>query len=67
MTKRREGDQRLRELKAAVLTRVAARVLTTKRTGLDGIAKVLLLRRGKGSTELDPELAHREDWDRPVD
>ena len=44
MTTRSERDQKLRELKAALMTRVARRAMTTRTTGLDGLAKSLLQR-----------------------
>ena len=67
MTQRSEHDQRLRELKASLLARVAGRVMSTKRTGLDGLAKALLRPKGKEKTAADLELEHPEPWDRPID
>ena len=67
MTTRKERSQWLRELKAEFMTRLARRTLTTRTSGLDGIAKSLLKRRASVSIEPDPELAHPEDWDRPID
>lgn len=66
MTTRSERDQRLREWKNELLTRVAQRAMTTRTTGLDGLAKRLL---GKpvDEAEIDPELEHPTEWDRPVD
>ncbi len=66
MTTRSERDQRLRELKAALLGRLAGRAMTTRSTGLDGLAKTLVGRRA-GPVDPDPELAHPDDWDRPID
>ena len=67
MTIRSERTQRLLELKAAILGRMASRAMTTKTTGLDGIAKTLLDKLAGGSAAADPELEHPADWDRPVD
>ena len=67
MTTRNERDQWLRELKAALMTRFARRALTTRTSGLDGIAKSLLDRQLGGSIEPDPELDPPDDWDRPID
>jgi hypothetical protein len=67
MTTRNGRDQWLRELKAALMTRVARRALSTSKRGLDGIAKSLLERQASGALEPDPELDHPEDWDRPID
>ena len=57
----------MRELKAALMTRFARRALSTRTTGLDGIAKSLLDRQVGGPIEPDPELDHPEEWDRPID
>ena len=67
MTTRNERDQWLRELKAALMTRFARRALTTRTSGLDGIAKSLLDRQMGGPSEPDPELDHPDGWDRPID
>ncbi len=67
MTTRNERDQWLRELKAALMTRVARRALTTRTTGLDGFAKSMLVRQTGEAGEPDPELEHPDDWDRPID
>ena len=67
MTIRSESDQRLRELKASLITRLARRALSTRTTGLDGFAKRLLAKQASGPSESDPELEHPEDWDRPID
>ena len=64
---RSERDQRFRELKAAMMTRLARRALTTRTTGLDGLAKRLLDRQFAGGVKADPELEHPDDWDRPID
>ena len=66
MTTRKESDQRLRELKASLMTRLAQRAMTTRTTGLDGFAKRLLERSASAPAE-DPELEHPDDWDRPID
>ena len=67
MTTRSEGDQRLRELKASVFTRLARRVMSTRTTGLDGLAKTMLGAKPGEEPPLDPELEHPDDWDRPID
>lgn len=67
MTQRSERDQRLREWKAALLARVVGRVMSTKRTGLDGLAKALLRPKGKAAPARDRELDHPKPWDRPID
>lgn len=67
MTRRSERDQRLRELKQALLGRLAGRAMTTRTSGLDGLAKSLLRRQAGVATEPDPELEHPDDWDRPID
>ena len=67
MTTRSERDQRLRELKEALLGRLASRVMTTRTTGLDGLAKAMVQRKAGGAVAHDPELDHPDDWDRPID
>ncbi len=67
MTTRNERDQRLREWKQTLLARLAGRAMTTRTTGLDGLAKNLLGRAVGGPIEEDPELEHPADWDRPID
>ena len=67
MTTRSERDQFLRELKASMMTRVAQKAMTTRTTGLDGLAKKMLDRAGGDEAEPDPELEHPEEWDRPID
>ena len=67
MTTRSERDQWLRELKAALMTGLARRAMTTRTTGLDGLAKALLDRQVRNAGEPDPELDHPADWDRPID
>ena len=67
MTTRSGRDQFVRELKQSLMTRVAQRAMTTKTTGLDGLAKRMLDRSGGAEPEIDPELEHPEDWDRPID
>ena len=57
----------MRELKVSLMTRFARRALTTRTRGIDGIAKSLLERQASVAVEPDPELAHPEDWDRPID
>ncbi len=49
------------------MTRVAKRALSTRTTGLDGMAKSLLARSASSGGEPDPELEHPDDWDRPID
>ena len=67
MTTRSERDQRLLEWKQALLGRLAGRVMTTRTTGLDGLAKALIQRQANGALADDPELDHPDDWDRPID
>ncbi|MCG8592624.1 MAG: hypothetical protein MJE66_25315 [Proteobacteria bacterium] len=67
MTTRSERDQRVRELKAGLLVRLARRAMTTRTTGLDGLAKTLLNKQLGGRVEPDPDLEHPADWDRPID
>jgi len=57
----------MREFKASLMTRFARRALTTRTSGLDGIAKSLLDRQASVPVEPDPELDHPEVWDRPID
>ncbi len=57
----------MRELKAAMMTRVAKRAVTNRTPGLDGLAKSMLERAGTPPAEPDPELEHPDDWDRPID
>lgn len=66
MTARRGRDQWLRELKASLFGRLAARTMTTRTTGLDGLAKSLVEKQA-GPVAPDPELDHPDDWDRPID
>ena len=49
------------------MTRFARRALTSRTSGIDGIAKSLLERQASGPVEPDPELDHPDDWDRPID
>ena len=67
MTTRSDRNQWLRELKASLMTRVFQRVMTTRTTGLDGMAKRLLERMVDAPAELDAEFEHPDDWDRPID
>ena len=67
MTTRNARDQWMRELKASVMTRIARRALSTRTSGLDGVAKSLLERSASGPGDPDPELEHPEEWDRPKD
>ena len=67
MTTRSEGNQRLRELKTNLMTRLARRVMTTRTTGLDGLAKRLLGRPAQSAPPPDPDLEHPIEWDRPLD
>ena len=67
MTRRNEREQWLRELKAALLGRLAGRAMATGTTGLDGLAKALVERASGGPVAQDPELEHPDDWDRPID
>jgi len=57
----------MRELKAAFMTRLARRAMTSSTSGLDGLAKSMLQRAGSGARKPDPELEHPDDWDRPID
>ena len=65
MTTRSGRDQWLRELKSALMARIAGRAMTKRETGLDGLTKSIL-KRGR-EVPSDPELDHPEDWDRPID
>lgn len=67
MTTRNGRDQLLRELKASLMTRMAQRAMTTRNTGLDGLAKRMLEKTVSTPMESDPELEHPDDWDRPID
>ncbi len=67
MTTRSERDHRMREIKTALMGRLAGRAMTTRTTGLDGLAKRLLLRLSGGPAPHDAELDHPDDWDRPID
>ena len=67
MTTRSERDQWVREIKSSLLGRMASRAMTTRTTGLDGLAKTLLQKMARGPTQPDPELEHPDDWDRPID
>jgi hypothetical protein len=67
MTTRKGSDQFMRELKASLMTRVAQRAMTTRTTGLDGLAKRVLDKSGGAEPEMDPDLEHPDDWDRPID
>ena len=66
MTTRSERDQWILEWKAALLSRFAGRAMTTRTTGIDGLAKSLLERQAKDVAH-DPELDHPDEWDRPID
>lgn len=57
MTTRSELAQRKAEAQARAMARLANRVLSTKRTGLDGVAKSLAARRIV-EVPPDPELDH---------
>ena len=67
MTMRSQREQWLLELKASLLGRLAGRAMTTRTTGLDGIAKTLVERKTGQPVPHDPELDHPDDWDRPID
>ena len=67
MTTRNEGRQRILEWKAALLGRIARLAMTSRDSGLDGLAKSLLQRNASGPPDPDPELEHPAEWDRPVD
>lgn len=64
---RSQQSEWLLELKQSLLSRLAARAMTTRTTGLDGLAKTLLQKATGGAVEHDPELDHPEEWDRPID
>ena len=64
---RSQQSEWLLELKQSLLSRLAARAMTTRTTGLDGLAKTLLQRATGGTVEHDPELDHPDEWDRPID
>jgi len=57
MTKRSELQQRIAETKAILMTHVANRVFSSRESGIDGLAKRMIL--GKPVKTLpDPELDH---------
>ena len=58
MTQRSEFAQRKAEAQARVMARVANRVLSTKDTGIDGMAKSLAAKRVGGDVPHDPDLDH---------
>jgi len=59
MTKRSELQQRIVETKAILMTHVANRVFSSRESGIDGLAKRMIL--GKPVKTLsDPELDHRD-------
>ncbi len=60
-------DHWVRELKTALVGRLAGRAMTTRTTGLDGLAKNLLQRISGGPVPHDTELDHPDEWDRPID
>jgi len=57
MTKRSELQQRIAETKARLMSNVANRVFSSKHTGIDGLAKRLILGKPK-PMKSDPELEH---------
>ena len=57
----------MRELKESLMARLAQRAMTTRTTGLDGLAKRMLEKAASAPEEPDPELEHPDDWDRPID
>ena len=67
MTTRSARDQWLREFKSTLMGRLAGRAMTTRTTGLDGLAKKMLNKATGGPRPEDPELDHPDDWDRPID
>ena len=67
MTIRSESDQRMRELKTSLMGRVVQRVMSTRKTGLDGMAKWMLGRTVDAPEKLDSDFDHPEEWDRPID
>ena len=67
MTRRTDKQQRKLERKAARIVRMGGRIFSRKTTGLDGLAKRMVLRRTGGGVPHDPELDHPADWDRPID
>ncbi len=66
MTTRSGRDHWILEWKAALMSRLADRALSTRTTGLDGLAKTWLERK-LGEVAHDPELDHPDDWDRPIE
>ena len=58
MTKRSEFAQRKAEAQARLMARMANRVLSTKESGFDGVAKSLAAKRVGGEVPHDPELDH---------
>jgi len=67
MTRRTDKEQRILERKATRTVRMGGRIFSRKTTGLDGLAKRMVLRRAGGTAPHDPELDHPADWDRPID
>ena len=68
MTMRSRSGQWFIERRQILMSSLARRAMTTRTTGLDGLAKALLRRMGsKRTVEHDPELDHPEEWDRPID
>ena len=67
MTMRSRTAEWKLELKQSLMGRLAARAMTTRTTGLDGLAKSLLQRATGGPVKHDPELDHPDEWDRPID
>ncbi len=59
MTKRTELQQRIAETKATLMTHVANRVFSSRQSGLDGLAKRVVLGK-KTIITPDPDLSHSE-------
>lgn len=66
MTARTSFEHTKKELAGKVFGFLANKGLSKKDSGVDGVAKSLLAKQ-IGEVPHDPELDHREDWDRPVD
>ena len=68
MTMRSRSSEWFLERQQVLMSSLARRAMTTRTSGLDGLAKALLRRLGgKRKVEHDPELDHPEEWDRPID
>lgn len=67
MTTRSGSDQWVRELKASLMGRVVQRVMSARKTGVDGMAKWMVGRTTDAPEELDSDFEHPDEWNRPID